>query len=342
MLSTAKYPIRAQASHLIFWWARLGGMMVGHPILCTSDGSLVEFSWVLPRGTDPSGENNRGIRFCIEPFHPETCTRMSGGAVLDWLWSTEGNMGLIKQESMEWKNTIEKWLYPKSRIQMSFPLRRLVADLHPSLQEPCQILCEYLNTQIGASALRFIMIACDVTKLEKNRLKLYFMTPKITLKDIIYDMTLGGMLTGPLMEDAMLNFKKLFLHLFPYVENECTHIVSEPGGPPGTRESVRVMYYYEFFVGHPTPFPKVYFFMDRFSNNDLETARSVEYFLGDVGKRGKEGWLPTRLPMLKKRNGLPYTMVSFGTKPTGWEVTTYYSAEIYALERDSEVGSIAN
>ncbi|KAJ6502862.1 aromatic prenyltransferase [Mycena vitilis] len=121
MLATAKYPIHSQTSHLIFWWARLGGIN-GAAIKgttkeqiseCTRDGSSAEFSWVIPRETDPKAPYNRKIRFAIDPFHPDTRTRLAGGTTTDYLWSTEGGMGLVSQEGGKgWKDTVEKWLFP--------------------------------------------------------------------------------------------------------------------------------------------------------------------------------------------------------------------------------------
>jgi hypothetical protein len=121
MLSTAKYPIHAQTSHLIFWWARLGG--INGPTVkgttkeqiseFTRDGSCTEFSWVLPPKTDPKGPCNRKVRFGIDPFHPDLRTRLAGGATTDFLWSDVGGMGLVSQEGgKDWKDILEKWLFP--------------------------------------------------------------------------------------------------------------------------------------------------------------------------------------------------------------------------------------
>ncbi|KAF8146896.1 tryptophan dimethylallyltransferase-domain-containing protein [Mycena galopus ATCC 62051] len=121
MLASAKYPIHSQTSHLIFWWARLGG--INGPTVkgttkeeiteCTRDGACTEFSWVIPRDTDPEGPCNRKIRFAIDPFHPDLKTRLAGGRTSDYLWSDVGGMGLVSQEGGKgWKDTIEKWCFP--------------------------------------------------------------------------------------------------------------------------------------------------------------------------------------------------------------------------------------
>ncbi|RDB27929.1 hypothetical protein Hypma_002146 [Hypsizygus marmoreus] len=77
--------------------------------------------------------------------------------------------------------------------------------------------------------------------------------------------------------------------------------------------------------------------MDHYSKNDLQTAKPTEHFFKDIGKPGHDGWLTKRFLMpnhsladqtlsphrpLEKRNGL-HLMVSFGTRPTGWEVTNH-------------------
>ncbi|RDB27930.1 4-O-dimethylallyl-L-tyrosine synthase [Hypsizygus marmoreus] len=405
-LSTARYPIRSQTSHLVFWWARLGGIMgptsiatrVGDQSECTSDGSNLEYSWAIPRDTDPMEDSNRRIRFTIDPFHPEFGYRLAGGAVLDYLYSDEGSLGLIKKEpgSKDWKDIIEKWLFPDiastedlvegTTYMIAFdmepsgeitlkvyyippypplpglapknqvttyrgtanvePFKKLVKQLHPSLEAPFKMFSDYIAGPGKDSGMVWFMIACDITKLEKNRLKLYVLSERTTIKDMIYDMTLGGQITGPRVDDAMKNFSKFFTHLFPYAKSDDTAIVRENDIPDvdekgrRSRGALRTMYYYEFFVGELVPYPKIYFFMDHYSKNDLETAKSTESFFKDIGKPGHDGWLTEALAHanphrpLEKRNGL-HTMVSFGTKPTGWEITNYYSAEVYAAERDA-------
>ncbi|KAI4523294.1 hypothetical protein K525DRAFT_196724 [Schizophyllum commune Loenen D] len=120
MLESAKYPVRVQTSHLLFWWARLGGLngvpKLGHAketrTMWVRDGSNTELSWQIPANTDPNEEANRRVRFAIDPFHPETGLRLAGGGVIDWLWG-EGGMGLIDHEgTKEWKDKMEKWLFP--------------------------------------------------------------------------------------------------------------------------------------------------------------------------------------------------------------------------------------
>ncbi|KAG6812895.1 hypothetical protein H0H92_015630 [Tricholoma furcatifolium] len=405
-LATAKYPIRAQASHLIFWWARLGGLMgvtsikerTGeHMDSCTSDGSNMEFSWAIPNDTDPSEDSNRRIRFTIDPVHPERGHRIAGGAVLDYLWSPEGSMGLVKNDpgSKDWKDTMEKWLFPDLESSEQFvegttymvafdmepsgeitlkqyyvpphpappgvepknrvasyrvtddlePFKRLVKDLHPSLEAPFNMFVDFVHGDGKESKMKWFMIACDVTKSEKNRLKVYLLSERSTLKDMIYDMTLGGRITGPKVDVAMANFSKFFTHLFPYAQTEKTdiHLENDINGLDEdgrvSRDGVHMMYYYEFFVGEPFPYSKIYFFMDHFSKNDYETAKATELFFEDVGKPGAKGWMVDALShanshrLLEKRNGI-HTMASFGTKPAGWDVTNYYSAEIFAPERD--------
>lgn len=87
-----------------------------------------------------------------------------------------------------------------------------------------------------------------------------------TLKDMVRDMTLGGKLQSPLMTDSMANLTKLFQHLFPYatkedVEMRPQHVIDDipeaydEEGP--NRHTIGMLYYYEFFVGHSTPYSKV-------------------------------------------------------------------------------------
>ncbi|KAJ7153583.1 tryptophan dimethylallyltransferase-domain-containing protein [Mycena crocata] len=408
MLATAKYPLHAQTSHLIFWWARLGG--INGPTVkgttkeqlseFTRDGSCIEFSWVVPPKTDPKGPCNRKIRFGIDPFHPDLRTRLAGGATTDWLWSEEGGMGLVSQKGgKQWKDVMEKWLFPNLQtteqvvpgctyfvgfdmepsgsitlkhyymppapdpnVEHDFksatnrltsdltPFQSLVKELHPPLLEPLNMLIEYLNGDGKDAGLLFAMMACDLCVLEKNRLKLYLWTPKHTLKEIERNMTLGGKLKGPVYENAMTDLKKLFKHLFPYATDENTELVSQhviddvpeayDEEQPG-RHDAGLLYYYEFIVGHPQPFSKIYFLMDFFGKNDLVTAQSVEGFLTELGKPGEPGWFPSDIARahphrdLSTRTGTQ-TGFSFGIKPKGWDVTGYYSAEVFRASEEAE------
>ncbi|KAF7362287.1 4-O-dimethylallyl-L-tyrosine synthase [Mycena venus] len=268
MLESAKYPIHSQTSHLIFWWARLGG--INGPTVkgttkeeiteCTRDGACTEFSWVVPRDTDPTSPCNRKIRFAIDPFHPDTKTRLAGGATSDYLWSDVGGMGL---------DTIEKWLFPNLETNeqvvpgctyfIGFDLNpngsitlkhyfmppapdpnvdpvfkgtvnRLTSDLspwkgvcetlHPTLLEPLAFVMDYLSNEGKDSGMMFAMMAFDSCPVEKNRLKLYLWTPKHTIKDIVGNMTMGGKLKGPKVDAAMDDLRKLCKHLFPYATDE--------------------------------------------------------------------------------------------------------------------------
>ncbi|KAG6850009.1 hypothetical protein H0H93_002458, partial [Arthromyces matolae] len=143
-LATARYPIRAQASHLIFWWARLGGLMGpttrrggGQELSLTSDASNVEFSWAIPPTSNRKEESNPRVRFSIDPFHPERGHRMAGGAFINYLCSAEGGMGLVKSEPgcTLWKEIIEKWLFPDIKSTEEFvegSAYGVAFDLEPS------------------------------------------------------------------------------------------------------------------------------------------------------------------------------------------------------------------
>ncbi|KAG6907709.1 hypothetical protein DXG01_007727 [Tephrocybe rancida] len=424
-LATAKYPIRAQASHLVvgplhvflllsgltllslqFWWARLGGLMgvtsmqarTGDQHDTSSfDGSNLEFSWVIPHDTHPSEACNRKIRFAIDPFHPERGHRVAGGAVVDYLWSEKGGMGLVKkgEGSKDWKDIIEKWLFPDiedsgefvegTTYSIAFDLdpsgeielkqyymppnpplpgtkpkscvaayrgtddlerfKGLARDLHPSLESPLQLIIDFVQRNGKESKMKWVMVACDVTRSEKNRLKLYILSERTKLKDMIYDMTLGGQIAGPRVDEAMANFSKFFIRLFPHAGTEepqfqlRRNVHGEDESGPLRRNDVRMMYYYELFVGQSVPFSKIYFFMDHFSKNEYDTAQATELFFKDVGKPGDEGWITKALAhayphiALNKKNSI-HTVASFGTKPTGWDITNYYSPEFFAPEFD--------
>ncbi|KAJ6497587.1 aromatic prenyltransferase [Mycena sanguinolenta] len=409
MLATAKYPIHAQTSHLVFWWARLGGIN-GPTIKGTSkeqlseftrDGSCVEFSWVIPSDTDPTAPANRKIRFGIDPFHPDLRTRLSGSTVTDYLWSEAGGLGIVSQKGgKDWRDKIEKWLFPNlehpeqvvpgctyfvgfdlepsgnitlkhyymppapdPNVEHAFksatnrltsdlsPFRSIVGDLEPSLTKPLDVLIDFLANEGKDSGLLFAMVACDLKPLKDNRLKLYMWTPRHTLKQIIHNMTLGGKLKGPKYDADIADLTKLFKNLFPYAANDenkelySQHIIDDvpeayQEEQPG-RHDAGLLYYFELFVGEPNPYPKVYFLMDFFGKNDFTTAQSVEGFLKEVGKPGEPGWFPGDIARacphrdLSARTGTQ-TGFSFGIKPKGWDVTGYYSPEVFRAAEEAE------
>ncbi|ESK90013.1 dimethylallyl tryptophan synthase 2 [Moniliophthora roreri MCA 2997] len=394
LLEGAKYPVKAQTSHLVFWWARLGGLngvtKLGRTkstrTMWFRDGSNTEISWVIPHKTSPDETGNRHVRFTIDPFHPESGLRLAGGALIDWLWGW-GSMGLVENDegTKDWKEIIEKWLFPEipnsewvvgnchysigfdlepsGLIQLKsyyvpprkpltpdgpipkagtiianpktlHPVETLLPLLHPSLKEPFDLLTEYL-AGVEKSGLRFLSFACDVTKEENNRLKLY-MWPTIahSLNDTIRDLTLGGRIQGPGIDDAIANVRKLYKRLFPG-NGDDDKMVARDGGVGG------LLFYYELFVGERYPGSKVYFDMSSCGINDYETTKSVEAFFADVGKpgvSGKEGWYTKSVQRtcpyrpLSSRPGAQ-TGVTFGMKPKGWQVTGYITPEAYAPER---------
>ncbi|KAK7057606.1 7-dimethylallyltryptophan synthase [Favolaschia claudopus] len=406
MLDTAKYPIHSQTSHLVFWWARLGGL--NGPTVkgqtkeqlseFTRDGSCVEFSWVIAPDTEPTGPCNRKIRFGIDPFHPDLTTRLAGGAVTDYLWSEAGGLGIVSQKGgKDWRDKVEKWLFPNlesteqvvpgctyfvgfdlepsgsitlkhylmppapdpnvdhvfksatNRLTSDLaPFRPIVAQLHPSLSAPLEVLIDFLSNEGKDSGLLFAMVACDLKPLKDNRLKLYMWTPRHTLKQIVHNLTLGGKLKGPKYDADIADLKKLFKNLFPYATDENIELHSEhliddvpeayQDEQPG-RHDAGLLYYFELFVDEPNPYTKVYFLMDFFGKNDLKTAQSVEGFFKEIGKPGQPGWFAGDIGRavphrdLAARTGTQ-TGFSFGIKPKGWDVTGYYSPEVYRIAEE--------
>ncbi|KAK7057607.1 4-O-dimethylallyl-L-tyrosine synthase [Favolaschia claudopus] len=403
MLESAKYPIHSQTSHLIFWWARLGG--INGPTVkgttkeeiteCTRDGACTEFSWVVPRDTDPTSPCNRKIRLAIDPFHPDLKTRLAGGATSDYLWSTVGGMGLVTQEGGKgWKDAIEKWMFPgletneqvvpgctyfigfdfnpsgvitlkhyfmppaadpnvdpmfKCTVnRLTWDLsawRTIVPQLEPSIMEPLNFFLDYLDNEGKDAALMFPMVAFDSCPVEKNRLKLYLWSPKHTIKDIVYNMTMGGKLKGKIYDDAMVDMRKLCKHIFPYATNDDIelknqHVIDDvpeayQEDQPG-RHDCGLLYYYEMFAGDPVPYPKVYFLMDFFGKDDKTTADAVEAYLTEVGKPGEPGWFASDLLRANPHRQKDYgtrtgtaTALAFGLNPSGCDLTGYYSSEVF-------------
>ncbi|KAF9254480.1 hypothetical protein L218DRAFT_1082313 [Marasmius fiardii PR-910] len=218
------------------------------------------------------------------------------------------------------------------------PLETLIPLLDSSLKEPFDILCDYLKEEgVEKSGLRFLAIACDVTTVDQNRLKLYMWpTKEHSLTDTIRDLTLGGRVKGPHVEDSISTVRKLYRRLFPQnADDENAKMVPRDGGIGG------LSFYYELFAGEKWPASKVYFDMSNYGITDLETTKAVERFFSDVGKpNAEEGWYTSSIARANPHRDIgtrtgAHTGVTFGMKPNGrWQITGYMSTEVFAPERD--------
>ena len=118
----------------------------------TIDGSPVELSWVLPQTCDSTGlgsaphsvHQRRQVRFAIEPMsvfcitvveiiiivltdivyrHPISGKLLKGSAVLDYLMSPEGNLGMVAtaDDCMAWRKKTESFLFPGTEDDGEIP-----------------------------------------------------------------------------------------------------------------------------------------------------------------------------------------------------------------------------
>ncbi|RDB22384.1 4-O-dimethylallyl-L-tyrosine synthase [Hypsizygus marmoreus] len=119
MLQSAKFPFNAQVSFLTYMYARLLGIMGplderGSGSLMTFDGSPVELSWVIPKSTKscPGGTASRQLRFAIEPIDPRSGLPLKGAAVLKYLTSPVGGLGLVRCEEggLDWSMSTDRFL----------------------------------------------------------------------------------------------------------------------------------------------------------------------------------------------------------------------------------------
>ncbi|KAF8629390.1 hypothetical protein AX17_005686 [Amanita inopinata Kibby_2008] len=122
MLEAASFPLDIQCRFLTFVYARVIGMMGPHDSpsqgsIMTFDGSPIELSWIIPK-SEPSKKKkktvDRQIRFAIEPIDPRTGELLSGDAVLNYLVSPAGSLGIVnaQDDAMAWRKALENFLFP--------------------------------------------------------------------------------------------------------------------------------------------------------------------------------------------------------------------------------------
>lgn len=149
------------------------------------------------------------------------------------------------------------------------PLRTLVAQLHPSLVAPFDVMLEYFDSVKPPRRPLLHMLALDVVPSAKNRLKIYVQTRDgmgLSWNDVHRNMTMGGRIAGPEIETTMARLEDLWNHLFPGTDSssgkELEMQTSIAAGlldhseehPPGG-----LGYYYELSPGNVTVMPKIYF-----------------------------------------------------------------------------------
>lgn len=242
------------------------------------------------------------------------------------------------------------------------PLRRLVSQLDSGLVKPLELLLSYFECLDDDYKPRIQILALDCVRSSKNRLKLYC-RPKVgtSWSDAKRSLTLGGRLNSPEMQVAISHMECLWNNLFPNSASSVDRDLdipcldeaiipdSEENGIKLSRAQHPIgglLYYYSLVAGKDTVFPKVYLPVNYYCKNDLCITQAVERFynqknIGILGPRNGHsglGWVSREVEEafvhrpLHDRTGI-HTYVTFALKSGGWELTSYFSPEVW-LQQD--------
>ncbi|KAH8798041.1 tryptophan dimethylallyltransferase-domain-containing protein [Flagelloscypha sp. PMI_526] len=236
------------------------------------------------------------------------------------------------------------------------PLLRLLPQLHPTLVQPFKTILSYFDSLEDRLRPRFQILAMDCVESDANRLKIYCRTMEGTSwKDAKRSFTLDGALSSPEMNKAVANLQVLWDHMFPNAtsarsvdldvastvdDNHDQEKENDPDEVHAQHPVGGLLYYYELIAGKNTVFPKIYLPVRHYCSNDLFVSDAVEKFYRDVGVEGpvfgenSTGWVAREVAKafnhrnLDEMSGIQ-TYVTFAVKKAGWELTSYFSPEVW-------------
>ncbi|KAF8630805.1 hypothetical protein AX15_002707 [Amanita polypyramis BW_CC] len=230
-------------------------------------------------------------------------------------------------------------------------LMSLMPQLHPSLVTPLGNLINFINTLDEPLKPRIEIFSVDCVASNANRLKIYCRPREgSSWADACRVLTLGGAISSAAMSDALAHLEILWNHLFPSSASTSGRQLEMPVNSD-TRQRERLgkrnaqhptgglLYYFSLHPGVDMPLPKIYLPVSRYCRNDLQISNAVEqvYRMGE--RRGKtavpSGWVAEEVHKafdhrkLKAHTGI-HTYVTLAYKGKGWEITSYFSPEVWA------------
>ncbi|EIM81858.1 aromatic prenyltransferase [Stereum hirsutum FP-91666 SS1] len=225
------------------------------------------------------------------------------------------------------------------------PLRDFAGQIHPSFAKSCDMIIDHMHSLETKERPVYEFASMDCKSPGSNRLKLYTRSlARTNFSAIKEDFTLGGRIHTPELEGALLVLEKLWNSVFPDFSSAIDKPleVADTGEDDNGHPQGGLPYHYEFAIGDAMLYPKVYIPVRFYSTNDLETSRRIEKFYDSVGIEGPEGgeqgpgWVEREVAKcfehrtdLDKRTGCR-TYLSFGLRKGGWEVTSYFSPELFS------------
>ncbi|KIK57133.1 hypothetical protein GYMLUDRAFT_98952 [Collybiopsis luxurians FD-317 M1] len=226
------------------------------------------------------------------------------------------------------------------------PFRNLAEELDSSLVNPFDLLMEYTNSIDKDLRPAFEIVATDCLTPSKNRLKAGNLIYCRTMKGTSWDdarngFTLGGRLRGPEMEEAVKVLETLWDTMFPDAVQNHSKPLERSKDVVKAEKNLHplggLLYYYEFVPGQNLVFPKVYLPIRVYSANDLDVCEALERFYRRIGltEHLSEGWFVREVSKAYSHRplGTPgkaiQTYMTFSMKKHGWELTSYFSPEVW-------------
>lgn len=225
-------------------------------------------------------------------------------------------------------------------------LRRLIPDLDMGLSAPLEKLLSFIHELDEPLRPRIQILSVDCVNGKSNRLKIYCRPRAGTSwQDACRIFTLGGKLCAGSMADALAHLEILWNHLFPNFRSNSRRQLELPNtnrARPNKRNRQHptegLLFYFSLQPGKDVPLPKIYLPASRYGRNDLHICNAVEKVYDSVRncRSGQsEGWMAHEVSKvfnhrsLKAGTGI-HTYVTLAYKEKGWEVTSYFSPEVWS------------
>ncbi|KAI4090508.1 MAG: hypothetical protein L6R37_007866 [Teloschistes peruensis] len=192
--------------------------------------------------------------------------------------------------------------------------------------------------QLGLD-MSIVGVAVDCTEPSASRLKIYVRSPSTAFKSVCTIMSLGGTAPYPNSPTDFEPLRKLWYRLFS-VDDDAHRFSDDDELSPTTHETAGTLYHFDVATGkEDVAEAKLYIPVKHYGRNDGAIGESLIGYLQEEGRgaytenfrRVLEALSPHRT--LESRCGIQ-TYVACSMKKSGMALTSYFSPEIYAPERD--------
>ena len=183
--------------------------------------------------------------------------------------------------------TAKVYFFPKMRARacdqskLEFILQAIntIPDVSNDDLEACAVFRDFTSDEVNKE-LEYEMLAIDLVKPTKSRLKIYFRSRDTTFKSVINIMTLGGRIRNSRLYSGLVDLHQLWKALFV----TCGPL-DQPLGDNAHR-TAGILYNVEFRLGDTVPVAKVYLPVRHYSSSDAAVIQGLnDYF--QYRQRGK-------------------------------------------------------